>query len=956
MFSNNPQRKTLASQQSKLEKRGEADLEVINELRSFMKEKAKIEEEYGKSLEKLARSYAGKKFRRGPALPKEALRTSTLKRDASLSSNMSGESGLSYQMEDGTPVREVYHVYLSIMQSTDRLAKSKLSESEKILTSISEVIKEHAKDKTIILKKTNEFLGKYHNDLNAAYEELEKAKSAYEKVAKETEKAQRQYNETSAKPNSGLNALRNMVTRIDGDERVEKLRLKWKDATNRLAEVRNEYILAIESTNSQQNLYYDVDLPKTLKDLDGDFHLTFKNAVEIFINLESSYSRTLKDEMTILEEAAAQVNSDKDVKTFLDSNATVFDFPGTLKFDSSSGDEIHDLVVDESTKEKLGQILSLLKSEEATLSATNPPTPAATLSPLEQDLETEGIKRILNLRKQRVASEIKILEDQGVQAVKVTSVQRTISREDPIDRKAKGNFVCVYSYSKRADGEISISEGDELERLEDENEGWIKVRNLKTYDIGLVPFDYIEASKSSDAVPPRSSVTLKNRVSVASSAASSRRVSVMPTPKANTSSSLDGEKGKYFPPLAIRAELIKAARALYDYKATCDGELSFKTGDIITITNKDTGSSAWWEGEGPTGRGQFPVNHVELISPPPAVSAVSATFSVKALYDYTAQDSGELSFKTGDYIKVLDSSDPDWWSGQFRSSKGLFPANYVERCYGEHPPNPNWPNGARIAICFVVNYEEGGENTPDNGDAGSEVYLNETPGGVPKKGRDMNMETQYEYGSRVGVWRILRMFAEKSWKFTCYAVGRAVELNPEPIKAMTKAGHEIASHNYRWIDYMTLDEETEREHVRKCVAAIKDASGKPPRGWYTGRVSPNSRQIVLEEYEKMGLELLYDCDAYNDELPYFLRDGKKEHLVIPYTLDINDMKFAVAPGFSAVDGYSQYLKYTFDVLYKEGGKFMNVGLHCRIVGKPGRAHGLQEFMDHGRDDEIHHYS
>ncbi|KAJ3195080.1 hypothetical protein HK101_001122 [Irineochytrium annulatum] len=264
------------------------------------------------------------------------------------------------------------------------------------------------------------------------------------------------------------------------------------------------------------------------------------------------------------------------------------------------------------------------------------------------------------------------------------------------------------------------------------------------------------------------------------------------------------------------------------------------------------------------------------------------------------------------------------------------------RGYGASPPDAQWPNRARIAISFVVNYEEGGENTLDNGDLTSEVFLNETPGGAPRHARDPNMETQYEYGSRSGVWRILRMFDEKKWKFTCYAVGRAVELNPEPVIAMAKAGHEVASHNHRWIDYSVLDDKTEREYVHKSIKAISDAVGKPPVGWYTGRIGPNSRRIVVEEYKKAGLELLYDSDAYNDDLPYYVGD----HLVVPYTLDQNDMKFCVAPGFTSPDAFFLYLKNTFDVLRKEGGKFMNVGLHCRIIGKPGRAPGLQQFMDY----------
>ncbi|TPX61931.1 hypothetical protein PhCBS80983_g00850 [Powellomyces hirtus] len=272
--------------------------------------------------------------------------------------------------------------------------------------------------------------------------------------------------------------------------------------------------------------------------------------------------------------------------------------------------------------------------------------------------------------------------------------------------------------------------------------------------------------------------------------------------------------------------------------------------------------------------------------------------------------------------------------------------------YGANPPKFSWPNGAKIALSFVVNYEEGGENTPVNGDSSSEVFLNETPGGQPRPARDMNMETQYEYGSRSGVHRLQSMFDNLGFHFTCFAVGRAVEFNPSAVAAMDRAGHEVCSHNYRWIDYgnpkMTTDVEV--QHCRKTVEAIKGATGRPPRGWYTGRIGKNSREVVVQQYRQMGLELLYDSDAYNDDLPYWVKVGAKEHLVIPYTLDQNDMKFCVPPGFSSPDGFFTYLKDAFDVLYAEGEqgtpKMMSIGLHCRIAGKPGRAAALKRFLDY----------
>ncbi|RKO92551.1 hypothetical protein BDK51DRAFT_16734, partial [Blyttiomyces helicus] len=238
------------------------------------------------------------------------------------------------------------------------------------------------------------------------------------------------------------------------------------------------------------------------------------------------------------------------------------------------------------------------------------------------------------------------------------------------------------------------------------------------------------------------------------------------------------------------------------------------------------------------------------------------------------------------------------------------------------------------------------------GDKFSEVFLNETPNGTPRPERDINMETQFEYGSRCGVWRLLRLFKEREFRFTCYAVGKAVEGNSEAIRAMHKDGHEVASHS-TWIDYSKLTEEEEREHIRATIKAISDATGKPPRGWYTGRISQRSRRLVWEEYKKAGIPLLYDCDAYNDDLPYWVNVDGEGHLIIPYTLDQNDMKFAVAPGFTSPSGFTEYLTDAFDTLLAEGRsstspapKLMSVGLHCRLAGKPGRAAALARFLDH----------
>jgi len=263
--------------------------------------------------------------------------------------------------------------------------------------------------------------------------------------------------------------------------------------------------------------------------------------------------------------------------------------------------------------------------------------------------------------------------------------------------------------------------------------------------------------------------------------------------------------------------------------------------------------------------------------------------------------------------------------------------------YGPQSMDPKWPNNARIAISFVLNYEEGGERCLLHGDDESEAFLSEMPGAIPLKNqRNLNMESCYEYGSKAGVWRLLRLFAKYQINVTVFAVAMAIERYPEVAKAMAQAGHEICSHGYRWIDYQNMDINEEQEHLDKAIAIIKQITGERPLGWYTGRNSINTRALVMQEGG-----FLYDSDAYDDDLPYWLNNKGKGHLVIPYTLDINDMRFATQQGFNSGEQFYQYLKDSFDTLYAEGEyspKMMSVGLHCRLAGRPGRIAALERFI------------
>ncbi|PWZ02924.1 glycoside hydrolase/deacetylase [Testicularia cyperi] len=287
--------------------------------------------------------------------------------------------------------------------------------------------------------------------------------------------------------------------------------------------------------------------------------------------------------------------------------------------------------------------------------------------------------------------------------------------------------------------------------------------------------------------------------------------------------------------------------------------------------------------------------------------------------------------------------------------------------YGRILPHPKWPGNARIAVSFVLNYEEGGENLTLNGDPAAELYLTEygaANGSKPPTGvRNLSVESAYEFGSHRGFWRVLDLFQRNNMRFTSWSVGRAVEQNPEAVKAMEAAGCEVASHSYRWFDHSLMSPEEERVHIQSAVRAIKDASSKSrePRGWYTGRQSINTRRLVYEVYKEMGLENeLYDSDAYDEDLPYWVPapDGtpNKHLLVIPYTLDNNDMKFAITPGFFNSESFSSYLIDAFETLVAETDlpdsnpnsvpKMMSIGLHCRVVGRPGRFQGLQKFINH----------
>jgi len=266
--------------------------------------------------------------------------------------------------------------------------------------------------------------------------------------------------------------------------------------------------------------------------------------------------------------------------------------------------------------------------------------------------------------------------------------------------------------------------------------------------------------------------------------------------------------------------------------------------------------------------------------------------------------------------------------------------------YAAHPPQISWPANARVAVQFVLNYEEGAENSVLHGDAASEIFLSEIIGATAFQGRrHLSMESIYEYGSRAGVWRILDLFRSRQVPLTVFGVAMAMARNPGVVEQMLKDGHEIASHGYRWINYDGFTRADERSHMEQAIDMHQALTGEKPFGWYTGRTSEHTRSLVnsFDHFE-------YDADDYSDDLPFWSRlETRRPHLVVPYTLDTNDMRFATAQGFHTAEQFETYLKDAFDVLYAEGAtcpKMLSVGLHCRLIGRPARFAGLQRFLDY----------
>ncbi|KAJ3291271.1 F-BAR and double SH3 domains protein 1 [Borealophlyctis nickersoniae] len=779
-------------QVGKLQLKSDAELELLENLNSYMR-----------SLEKLSKTFATKKLKKSGG--------------ASLSQGVgSGEDA-----ESERNVRATYVAFSTLIAESDKQARSRGQMSEQIVADIADIVKEFHKEKAAGSKRHLEFATKYQQELWAAYDELDKAKHAYDKAGKEAESSKKKYDDAMKKPNSTFMKL---VTR-DSEERVEKLRAKWKAAARRLTDARNDYLLALESVNTLQNLYYKEDLPKLmlvklntnldiqytqisyspssdLKKMDGHYYTLLVTLLNKYSDMESDFAQSLTASLQNIRFSVQRVDRTTDADAFMKENAALFKDPETFPFEKSSGDDTDHLTVDEVTKVSLGQRLARLIARDEELAPSlvqkerelagvqhltdvynAQPAFGQASTAVEQRQEIESSIDLLKAMRSRILAQIQLLKSAGVQPM--APVQPAANSSVIAATPNKGKAVAIYNYDAKLEGETSVKEGDSLAILEDEADGWTKVRNMVSQGTGYVPADYIKITEqASNTSSTAAAAAAAAGAAGAGGGGGAKEVQALYDYKATDEGELSFKAGDMIEVLETNGEhtedawwqgrlvrtnqtgafpvvftqgwqnvaagstnapetlgRLAAARggsvtlsptrgslsrsastggasstmgrgsvvgslgrsstvrsvanvglpkvkALYDYDATCEGELTIRVGEIITVTNKNTGSEEWWEGEGAGGKGQFPVAFIQTIedasptklTPAPfGISQKSSGFQVKALYDYTGASSDELTFRAGDTIRVTNSSDPDWWDGELGGKTGALPSNYVQR-------------------------------------------------------------------------------------------------------------------------------------------------------------------------------------------------------------------------------------------------------------------------------------
>ncbi|TPX37007.1 hypothetical protein SmJEL517_g00786 [Synchytrium microbalum] len=840
------------SQIIKLQLKSDGDTELLENVRDYMKRRAEIEQDYFSRLEKLSKTYIQKKYRRiqtkngtvertsaeitadtqnGAAVPPATITESD--DTMSVGTAISSAPMVARKADRLTP-SVAFQAFQTMILETEKQAKERGLVSEKIMADVVEIIKEFNKDKVVATKKNLDFASKYHHGLAT--------KIAYDKAAKDADAAKKKYDDVSRRPNSALNSLKNIMKGTDTEERLEKLKGKWKAALRRLADARNDYLVVLEGLNAQQSQYYNVDLPSLMRKLDGTYYQTFGKALTTLVNLEEGYATMLTGSVQITQQAVNKINRDKENEQFVKEFHPVFVAdPKEFKFESSSNDNGTAICVDDVTKVVLGQRLARIMTRESELKSdldrkekelagivqmaqvySENPAFGNAATPLESKLELETSIDLLRSEHTKITAQIELLTSLGVEAL-VPAVS-TASLFVGGSSGTPGGVI-IQDYEARASGEVTVKVDDNVVVLSSDLDGWLRIR--KGDDVGMVPTSVVRVgdTNSSSHIKPKVAGSLQRLNDLGLHSSKSGlvdipAVSVPPTghmlhvavdtrrqlralydfngtdsselsfkagdiievleindahsdawwegrvlatskqgtfpvvftsgweavatamnednaakglsknPKndlANSAMSLSPASkpvagGSAPPPPAAPSSTTKPgspvkaepqentdghpkAKALFSYEATCDGELTMDVGDIIVILNQDTGSEAWWEGQGPHGRGQFPVNYVELVNPdgsaiPGSVSSQLGTWGdldksldqiiadkglktrkARALYSFEGNE-GELTFNVGDVISVIDASNTDWWDGFVDDGgpcpKGAFPAAYVE--------------------------------------------------------------------------------------------------------------------------------------------------------------------------------------------------------------------------------------------------------------------------------------
>ncbi|KAI8817468.1 uncharacterized protein EV422DRAFT_570810 [Fimicolochytrium jonesii] len=707
--------KQLKAQQqqqlSRLQAKADAEVELLEVVGAYFKRRAEIEAQYATSLEKLGKQYQTKKFKRSTAsgTPNQT--------------PLSGDSA----------VGAIYVAFSTVLLESEKQARKRGQIGDQLNAEIADFLKDFTKSQGGGAKRNLDFGSRYQQELWATYDDLEKTKQAYEKAAKETDAAHRKYDEISRKPGSGLSAIKNLVTGTDSEERVSKQRSKWKSLSRKLNDARNEYLLALQAVNSIQQTYYKEELPQLMQNLDGSFYSAYPSALDKYTNMESEFTAVLNSAVETLRETVKGMERGKESEAFMREHQGVFQDPSTFYFESHAGDDVTEIIVDDVTKVALGHRLGRLKVQESQVISdigqrerelggvaqmadvyAQTPSFGNAASPLEQRQEIENSLRLLTALKARTSAQVQVLQEKGVQpimpALPTAATPGSAGAHHP-SHLDKPTAHAVYDYDAKGDGEISLRSGDELVVLVPEKDGWIKVRNVAGGASGLVPATYIKEIVGGGSGAAGAGGVVVNQAA----AAMSKRASVITT--------AGGGGGA------------RQVKAIYDFTATDEGELTFKAGDIIDVldTGNDFSDEAWWEGRLPRTNqsGQFPIVFtqgwqalqgldngfgggalpslgrpagVESVAQAAASrresmmsrrtsalpaksagvsasSAASAGVRVRALFAYQSTCDGELSMEIGDVISVVskNTGSDAWWEGESSRGKGQFPVNYVEQ-------------------------------------------------------------------------------------------------------------------------------------------------------------------------------------------------------------------------------------------------------------------------------------